>query len=72
MSTQNYWLGKTNVNSDLKKLDDIMMDAWSNDATVEELLASLPDDLKKFFLKMKIGCPDIIRDGFKITFEIND
>lgn len=71
MTTQNHWLNKSNANDDLKKLDDIMMEAWSNDATVEELLANLPDETKAFFMKMKIGCPDLLSDGFKIIFEIN-
>lgn len=72
MTTQNHWLKKSDANDDLKKLDDVMMEAWSNDATVEELLAVLPDDVKSFFMKMKIGCPDLLNDGFKITFEINE
>jgi len=71
MTSQNYWLGKSNSNADLKRLDDFIMEAWSNDASLEDLLATLPDDVKNFFLKMKIGCPDLIKDGFKIVFEID-
>ena len=72
MSSQNYWLGKSNLNDDLKRLDDFMMEAWSNDATLEELIASLPDALKNFILKMKIGCPDLTSNGFKMIFEVNE
>lgn len=71
MST-NYWLGKSKINEDLKKLDDVLMDAWSNDATLADLLDNMPPDVKKFFLNMKLGCPDIFRDGIKIVFEAKD
>jgi len=72
MASKNYWLSKVNSNPDLKRLDDFMMEAWSNDATLEDLVSTLPNDLKSFLFKMKIGCPDLIANGFKISFEINE
>jgi len=46
------------------------MEAWSNDATVDEVLSNMPSDIKCFFLQLKIGCPNPANDSIQITFDI--
>jgi hypothetical protein len=70
MTPSNYWLGKICAKDELKKLDDYLMEAWSNDATVDEVLSNMPNDIKYFFLQLKIGCPNPANDSIQITFDI--
>ena len=69
-TSNNYWLGRVSKKDDFKKLDDYLMEAWSNDATVSDVLSQMPDDIKHFFMQLKIGCPNPINDGIQITFDI--
>jgi hypothetical protein len=70
MTLSNYWLGRLCTKDDLKKLDDYLMEAWSNDATVDEVLSNMPNEIKCFFLQLKIGCPNPAKDGIQITIDI--
>jgi hypothetical protein len=64
----NYWIGKAKENDKLKELDNYFMEAWSNESNFEQILDSMPQDLKEFLFKLKITCPDPIRDGIRVGF----
>lgn len=70
MTSTNFWLNKSVSKDELKRLDDFLMEAWSNDATVHDMLNNMPADIKSFFLQLKIGCPNPIPDGIQITFDL--
>ena len=50
----NYWIGKAKENDKLKELDNYFMEAWSNESNFEQILDSMPQDLKEFLFKLKI------------------
>lgn len=66
----NYWLSQADNIKKLQALDDYLMEAWSNDSNLGQVLNDMPKDIKDFFLKMNITCPDPMRGGIKIGFVI--
>jgi hypothetical protein len=64
----NYWLNQADNNKKLQDLDDYLMEAWSNDSNFGQILNDMPQDIKEFFLKLNITCPDPMRSGLKIGF----
>ena len=64
----NYWLSQADNNQKLQALDDYLMEAWSNDSNFGQILNDMPQDIKEFFLKLNITCPDPMRSGLKIGF----
>ena len=67
----NYWLNQADNNQKMRDLDDYLMEAWSNDATLGQLLSEMPEKMRQFFLKLNITCPDPMRNGIKIGFTID-
>jgi hypothetical protein len=66
----NYWLSQADNAIKLKELDDYLMEAWSNDSNIGQILSDMPKDIKEFFLKLNITCPDPMRSGIKVGFVI--
>lgn len=64
----NYWLNQADNNKKLQDLDDYLMEAWSNDSNFGQILNDMPQDIKEFFLKLNITCPDPMRSGLKVGF----
>jgi len=67
---QNYWLNQADDSEKIKELDDFLMEAWSNESNVGQILESMPEKIKEFFLKLNITCPDPLRNGLKIGFVV--
>ena len=75
MSTSNLknpWLTGSKQRQMLEDLDEHIMNGWASDATLGDLLNSLPDDLKDFFLKMKFSSPLESDTGFDLSFNIEE
>lgn len=66
----NYWLSKAKENDKLSALDDYLMEAWSNDSNFGQIIENMPSDLRDFFFKLGITCPDPVRNGIKVGFVI--
>jgi hypothetical protein len=44
------------------------MNGWASDATLGELINSLPNELRDFFLNMKFSSPLETDKGFDLSF----
>lgn len=66
----NYWLSQADNSKNLRALDDYLMEAWSNDSNLGQILNDMPKEIRDFFLKLSITCPDPMRGGIKIGFVI--
>jgi len=64
----NPWLKNAKTRQMLEDLDEHIMNGWASDVTLGQLLESLPDDLKKFFLNMKFSSPMETDFGFELSF----
>ena len=62
----NYWLNQAGINEKIRELDDYLMEAWSNDANMGQIIHEMPKHIKEFFFKLNITCPDPIRGGIKV------
>ena len=61
----------TNI-SLLNEVDDLIMEGWSEEMTIGDVLDSMPATLRDFFLNLQFNSPSIDKqDGtYTITFRI--
>jgi hypothetical protein len=63
---KNKWLDKVDDAKLLEDLEEHMLNAWAADANIGDFIESLPDNLKKFFFKMNLDCPNRIDGSIEI------
>ena len=69
---KNKWLNQSKNKQLLEDLDEHIMNGWASDVTVGELINSLPDMLKEFFLNMKFTSPIEQDTGFDLSFHTEE
>jgi hypothetical protein len=65
---KNPWLNSAKSRQLLEDLDEHIMNGWASDATLGELINSLPNELRDFFLNMKFSSPLETDKGFDLSF----
>lgn len=67
----NFWLQSMKKKQLHKEVDELAMDVWGNDGTLQDLLDQLNDEQAAFFLGMKIkdfgGDPDDLTFGLEVV-----
>jgi hypothetical protein len=71
-ATTNKWLKVKKTNDILKRLDEAFMNGWANDATLGEVMGTLPKDLREFVLKLKFNTPIMDDSQISLTLNIED
>lgn len=69
---KNCWLKQTKNQQMLEDLDEHLMNGWASEVTIGQLLESLPDELKSFFLNMKFSSPNDTKAGFDLSLFIEE
>jgi hypothetical protein len=69
---KNTWLNNDKPQQMLENLDEHLMNGWASEVTLGQLINSLPNELRDFFLDMKFKAPIENSDGFEITFTVEN
>ncbi len=66
-TVKNKWL-KTRKKAELtKRLDALMMEAWASEVSLGDFIASLPQELRDFFLEMNFNTPVVDDNGIDLS-----
>lgn len=63
---KNHWIDEKKKKALFADLDHALMEAWGDDMTLGEFLASIPNELHDFLMDMELNCPNSDPDTLEL------